>query len=636
MLDSLQGSRVFVSGGAGVIGNELIPILAGSGAEIMSADLKPRPIGWPTQVRHRQGDLNFMPLSEVLEFAPDIFIHLAATFERTIETPEFWTNNFDHNVRLSHHLMTLMRDVVSLRRVVFASSYLIYDPDLYLFECVPDEVTQLREVDPVRPRNLTGMAKLAHEQELEFLASIESTPFTVVSARIFRGYGRGSRCVVSRWVRSLLAGEPITVYRPEGQFDYVFAKDTAEGLARLAASEMNPPIINLGTGRTVSVGDVVQQLLERFPDAHVIQNDSGIKFEASCADTSILARTIDWVPPTTIGQGIDAIIEYEQVHDRDDTGSSLGNILVSSASGKVPLLRHVEQVLSHLDPKSCLIAGDIDSNTLARHVVREFWQMPPTTTDNVDELIAGMRARGVRFVIPTRDGELAFYAEHAIRFKDAGIAVMSSTPPAVACCLDKQVFAERCHDLGLPAIPTSTVIDDVPESAMYVVKERFGAGSRSIGLGLDRNEALLWANRLEHPIFQPHLPGVEFSIDVFRSERSGEVASVVRSRDLVIDGESKISTIHHDAEIAHLAHAVVEGLDIVGHAVVQVMRIASGLHIIECNPRIGSASTLSFAAGLHSIEWFVADVIGELRAPSVASITPTALRLVRTPEDSIE
>ncbi len=332
MLDSLQGSRVFVSGGAGVIGNELIPILAGSGAEIMSADLKPRPIGWPTQVRHRQGDLNFMPLSEVLEFAPDIFIHLAATFERTIETPEFWTNNFDHNVRLSHHLMTLMRDVVSLRRVVFASSYLIYDPDLYLFECVPDEVTQLREVDPVRPRSLTGMAKLAHEQELEFLASIESTPFTVVSARIFRGYGRGSRCVVSRWVRSLLAGEPITVYRPEGQFDYVFAKDTAEGLARLAASEMNPPIINLGTGRTVSVGDVVQQLLERFPDAHVIQNDSGIKFEASCADTSILARTIDWVPPTTIGQGIDAIIEYEQAHDRDDTGSSLGNILVRASN----------------------------------------------------------------------------------------------------------------------------------------------------------------------------------------------------------------------------------------------------------------------------------------------------------------
>ena len=60
-----------------------------------------------------------------------------------------------------------------------------------------------------------------------------------VSARIFRVYGRGSRDVVSRWIRSLTQAPdlPLTVFRKEGRFDYVYAGDVAEGLLRLGASD---------------------------------------------------------------------------------------------------------------------------------------------------------------------------------------------------------------------------------------------------------------------------------------------------------------------------------------------------------------------------------------------------------------
>jgi carbamoyl-phosphate synthase large subunit len=119
---------------------------------------------------------------------------------------------------------------------VFASSYLIYDPGLYLFDQPREHAVRLKETDAIRPRNLTGVAKLAHETELRFLADHCNDRFTSVSARIFRGYGRGSRDIVSRWVRSALAGERLAVYQPEGMFDYVYAGDTAEGLIRLAAS----------------------------------------------------------------------------------------------------------------------------------------------------------------------------------------------------------------------------------------------------------------------------------------------------------------------------------------------------------------------------------------------------------------
>ena len=145
--------------------------------------------------------------------------------------------------------MTVQQGPARLRRVVFASSYLIYDPALYNFAEVPAQPRSLRETDPILPRNLTGMAKLAHEIELRFLRTFRAAQFSTVIPRIYRGYGRNGRDIISRWVRMLLAGEEITVYGAESFFDYLYAADTAEGLLRLAAAKAVTGIINLGTGR---------------------------------------------------------------------------------------------------------------------------------------------------------------------------------------------------------------------------------------------------------------------------------------------------------------------------------------------------------------------------------------------------
>lgn len=144
----MQGKRIFVSGGAGVIGREMIPRLVRRGAIVLAGDLKSRPACFPPQVQYRQGDLNHMSQAELQAFAPEVFIHLAATFERSTETYGFWDENFRHNVQLSHHLTTLAKDLPSLGRLVFASSYLIYDPALYQFDAPRAEPVPLRESDP--------------------------------------------------------------------------------------------------------------------------------------------------------------------------------------------------------------------------------------------------------------------------------------------------------------------------------------------------------------------------------------------------------------------------------------------------------------------------------------------------------
>ena len=149
--------------------------------------------------------------------------------------------------------MSILKDIPSLKRVIFASSYLIYDPSLYSFDKPQKNSYRLKETDPIYPRNLTGMAKLMHEIELRFLGDFKCDDFSSVSARIFRSYGKHSRDVISRWIMSLLKGETLSVFRKEGMFDYIYAGEVAEGLIKLAENGNARGIYNLGNDNSRSI-----------------------------------------------------------------------------------------------------------------------------------------------------------------------------------------------------------------------------------------------------------------------------------------------------------------------------------------------------------------------------------------------
>ncbi|MDB5235817.1 MAG: epimerase [Hymenobacter sp.] len=618
----LPFKRLFISGGAGVIGQEMVRRLAllPEDIQVLVGDTKPRPTDFPARFQYRQGDLNFLTQQEIAAFAPDLFIHLAATFERSTETYGFWEENFQHNVRLSHHLMTVQKDLPSLRRVVFASSYLIYDPALYNFADVPAQPRSLREMDPILPRNLTGMAKLAHEIELRFLQTFRGTQFSTAIPRIYRGYGRNGRDITSRWVRLLLAGEEITVYGAESFFDYLYAADTAEGLLRLAAAEAVTGIINLGTGRARRVADVVEVLRQNFPDLRATYVDSDIPFEASQADMTLWSSQIDWLPPTTLEAAIPEIIAYERTRATGPPASKApGHVLISSVAAKVPLVHAVRAAAQRVHPDIKIIGGDMSPACLARHFTDDFWLMPATADEHLPEIIRQCQARGIGHIIPTRDGELAFWSRHRAGLAEAGVAVLVSEPEAVQRCLDKLEFTAFGQENGLPVIPTALGLDalvdanyaHVPARNGFVVKERYGAGSLSLGLNLPEAAAIAHAETLEAPVFQPFIHGQEISVDAYVDRRGQVLGLVPRTRDVVVHGESQVTTTLQDPALEARLAPIVEKLGLYGPLVLQALIGEDGsLHIIECNCRFGGASTLGIAAGVDSFFWFLQEAAG--------------------------
>ena len=151
-----------------------------------------------------------------------------------------------------------------------------------------------------------------HEEELDFLAQFAGTPYTSVSARIFRVYGRGSKDIVSRWVRSLIEdpSRPLEAFRVEGMFDYVYAGDVAEGLLRLGSGDATGPV-NLASGRARRVSELLDILAEQFHGATWSEGPSDILYEAHQADLARLQALTGWRPPTSLEQGIEILTEHE-------------------------------------------------------------------------------------------------------------------------------------------------------------------------------------------------------------------------------------------------------------------------------------------------------------------------------------
>lgn len=286
------------------------------------------------------------------------------------------------------------------------------------------------------------------------------------------------------------------------------------------------------------------------------------------------------------------------------------NILVTSLGKKVPLIRAVKKSLDNIVPGSLLIGSDVNRNCIGAFFTDLFWEMPPQNELSMEKLIDFCSANQVKAIIPTRDGELPFYAAHRSVLEKKGIFCLISTPQAIDFCRDKLLFSQHLLSHNLPAIPTSLILNNSKQR--WVVKERYGAGSRSIGINLSDSEANDWAQRLSEPIFQPYVEGKEYSLDIYIN-RSQKVHGVIaRSRDCIVDGESQITTSVSNRLLEDLGIQIAETLGLYGHAVCQILEDKKGhYHIIECNPRFGGASTLSIEMGLHSFDWFLLESLGK-------------------------
>jgi carbamoyl-phosphate synthase large subunit len=311
----------------------------------------------------------------------------------------------------------------------------------------------------------------------------------------------------------------------------------------------------------------------------------------------------------------------------------MGHILVTSASRKVPLLRAVQTAARKLQSSMKVIAGDIDPLALAQYVADDFWLMPNTEDCEVSLLVDGCKQRGIKTILPTRDSELLHWSRVRSEFAKVGIAIIVSPADSVERCLDKLAFSRFGLAHGFPFIPAAIYPDEVGLGP-YVVKERYGAGSRNIGLNLERAAARTHGDMLQNAIYQPFISGSEISIDAWIDNHHDVKGLILRRRDRIENGESQITTTFRNTSIEKVAIEVFQALSLRGPVVMQaIVDDRCNVFIIECNVRIGGASTISLAAGLDMIYWSLLEQHYGAHTSSVFNRAAGEFRQIRVPSD---
>jgi carbamoyl-phosphate synthase large subunit len=312
------------------------------------------------------------------------------------------------------------------------------------------------------------------------------------------------------------------------------------------------------------------------------------------------------------------------------------NVLITSLSNKVPLVREVRKALKKIDANGRIFGADCNPSCIGRHFVDEFWEMPPTDGLDPEKIVNFCKAGDIQAVIPTRDDELLFFAKNKGLFNTKGIAVMIASPESVHTCLDKkEFFYALSNKNGLNTIVTFDHPDQ-DYGGRWVVKERYGSGSENMLLDVSVEAGRSSLSRFENPVWQPYIEGQESSVDIFIAQNATPKGCIVRTRDVVIHGESQVSTTADRPDIEKICLEAAAIIGLTGHVLFQLIEDAQGsLNILECNCRFGGASSLSVAAGLDSFYWFSRECLGDDLSDVSFLHSRAGLRQIRYAEDKV-
>ncbi|HET6584413.1 MAG TPA: SDR family oxidoreductase [Nannocystaceae bacterium] len=295
-----------VTGGAGFIGSHVVEQLLAAGHEVHVVD--DLSTGRLANLEHLQADprlsvhvldvADHAALQPIVRGAEHLY-HLAALADivPSIEQPLAYAHA---NVVGTLSVVEAARRG-GVRRLVYAASSSCYGlPDAFP---TPEDA-------PCRPQYPYALTKYLGEQSVMHWAQVYG--LACVALRLFNVYGPRSRtngtygAMFGVFLAQKLAGQPYTVVGDGTQSrDFTFVTDVADAFVRAGASELRGEVLNVGTGRPVSVNRIVELL---GGDVVHLPKRPG---EPDCthADVRRIERLLGWRARVDIETGVGRLVD---------------------------------------------------------------------------------------------------------------------------------------------------------------------------------------------------------------------------------------------------------------------------------------------------------------------------------------
>ncbi len=313
---TVQGRRALVTGAGGFIGSHLVERLVHDGATVTAfvrynsrgdvgllAALEP---ALQREIQIVAGDLRDAEAVRQAMAGAELVFHLGAL----IAIPYSYRHPrevVETNVLGTLNVLLAARDQ-DVARLVHVSSSEVYGTATR----VPMDETHPLHVQSPYAASKLGADKLAEAFHLTY-----GLPVALV--RPFNAFGprQSARAVIPTIVSQALAGDRVRLGNLEARRDWTYVTDTVAGM--LAAAEAPGAVgltVNLGTGRGLAVGEVVElvgRLLGKRLQVEVQaerQRPPTSEVERLVADASLAERVLGWRPTVPFEQGLERVIEW--------------------------------------------------------------------------------------------------------------------------------------------------------------------------------------------------------------------------------------------------------------------------------------------------------------------------------------
>jgi UDP-glucose 4-epimerase len=309
--------QLLVTGGAGFIGTHLCRRLLADGhvVSVLDNESTGRREHLPPGVRFIRGDVTrLMEVETAFAGGLDAVCHIAGQVSiiRSFSDP---TLDLRTNVEGTLNvLQSCLRYEVP--RLIYASSMTLYG------DC---KTVPTPESEACRPDSYYGITKFAAERYVHSTAQRPDLGFDfgVTSLRMFSVYGPGQsfsdpyQGVLGIFSGNLLRGESITIFGDGHQTrDFIYIDDIVEGWVRaLETPASRGQIINLGSGRSLSINELAQAVIAAFGQqgggARIVRAASRPGEQRSVrADIGLAKSILAWEPRTPFEAGLAATVRW--------------------------------------------------------------------------------------------------------------------------------------------------------------------------------------------------------------------------------------------------------------------------------------------------------------------------------------